>query len=125
MRRSLTLEVGAFGRSALRDETRRLDLSVEEFVAGAARYFLAEDDAERPARRLPDANVRAQAEAVDVDLDLEMGTWRALDAECRRQGVTREELLVHAVLFLIADLESGRVSHRLVGRSAGRASSDR
>ena len=124
MRRALTLEVGAFGRSALRDETRRLEMSVEEFVAGAARYFL-EDDAERPARRLPDASIRAQAESVDLDLDLDMGTWRALDAECRRQDVTLEELLVHAVLFLIADLDSGRVSHQLVGRSTGRASSDR
>ena len=40
-------------------------------------------------------------------------TWVALEAEAEEQGVTPEALAVHALLYLLADLDSGRVGDRL------------
>jgi hypothetical protein len=48
---------------------------------------------------------------VDVAFDDE--TWDLLEAEAQEQGVTPEVLAVHALLYLLADLDSGRIGDRL------------
>ena len=116
MRRSMTLELDEFGRSTLEAEARKHALSPEQLVGHAARYYLADRDSGRPAHKVPrfPRNRPADEGLMAVELDLESGTWQQLDAESKRQGVPVERLLEHAALYLIADLDSGRVAGKLV-----------
>jgi hypothetical protein len=41
---------------------------------------------------------------------LDDATWRALAEEAQRQSVRAETLAVHAVLYFLADLDSGRLA---------------
>ena len=56
---------------------------------------------------------------VAVEFD-EFG-WSALVAEAARQNVTPEELVVHATMYYLSDLDSGRAAARVLeGGDAGR-----
>jgi hypothetical protein len=116
MKRSMTLELDEFGRTTLETEARRHALSPEQLVGHAARYYLADRDSGRPAYRVPRFPRQRPADEglLPVEINLESGTWRELDAESQRQGVSVERLLEHAALYLIADLDSGRVAGKLV-----------
>jgi hypothetical protein len=48
-----------------------------------------------------------------VTVGFEQFGWETLTAEAERQGVTVEELLVHAAMYYLSDLESGRVAARV------------
>ncbi|MEA2468489.1 MAG: hypothetical protein QOJ57_2615 [Thermoleophilaceae bacterium] len=63
----------------------------------------------RATARLPVETVLAQRITIEFD---EFG-WQSLSAEATRQGVTLEELLVHAAMYYLADLDSGRVAARV------------
>ena len=56
------------------------------------------------------------ASKVEVEFD-EFG-WEALTDEAQRQGVTVEELVVHAAMYYLADADRERYSRR-VPRSPG------
>ena len=51
------------------------------------------------------------APRVEVEFD-EFG-WEALTDEAQRQGVTIEELVVHAAMYYLADADRERFSHPL------------
>jgi hypothetical protein len=52
-----------------------------------------------------------------VSLQLEGFAWEAVEQESLRQGVPVEELVTFAVLYYLADVDSGRIS-RQVSRSS-------
>ena len=58
-----------------------------------------------------------------VWIDLGDFAQEAAEAEARRQGVTLEELLEHAVLYYLADLDAGRIAARVFPRREGRRAS--
>jgi hypothetical protein len=113
--RRVTLTVGHFVADTLREQARANALSPEEFVDRAARYYLSECSTGRPARKLP-AFLEGGSDGRDVryQLDLEEASWEELQAVAEREGTSTERLLEHAVLLLIADLDSGRVARRFV-----------
>ncbi len=49
----------------------------------------------------------------ELKLDLDTFGREALEAEAARLGVSPEELARHAVLYYLADCDSGRISRRL------------
>jgi hypothetical protein len=51
------------------------------------------------------------APKVEVEFD-EFG-WEALTDEAQRQGVTVEELVVHAAMYYLGDADRERYSHRV------------
>jgi hypothetical protein len=63
------------------------------------------------------------APRVEVEFD-EFG-WEALTDEAQRQGVTVEELVVHAAMYYLADADRGRFSHRVPRGSGGRVLADK
>ena len=112
----MRLELHEFGRATLEAEAQRHTLSPEEFVEQAARYYLADrcsGRAAHPVPRFARERTSPPQEWLAVELDLEQRSWRELDAESERQGVPVERLLEHAALYLIADLDSGRVGGRI------------
>jgi hypothetical protein len=52
-RRAVTIELDAFASTALEDEARAMNVSVEELASFALLYYLADRDSGRTARRLP------------------------------------------------------------------------
>jgi hypothetical protein len=63
------------------------------------------------------------APRVEVEFD-EFG-WDALTDEAHRQGVTVEELVVHAAMYYLADADRGRFSHRVPRGAGGRVLADK
>ena len=123
MRRE-TLTLGAFVADALQEQARANALSPEEFVDRAAHYYLSERSTGRPARQLPAFLDRgSDGRAVTFEFDLAETSWEELQAVAKREGASTERLLEHAVLLLLADLDSGRIARRFV-EPAGEEPSD-
>jgi hypothetical protein len=112
--RQLVLRMDEFGRQAVDAIARRRRGSQSAAVRTASLYYLADRDADRPAWRVP-AFVRdglpKRGDGLQVALDDD--TWRAVSEEADRQNVSGETLLRHALLYLHADLESGRLPGHL------------
>jgi hypothetical protein len=114
MTRSVRLYLDQFGRDALTHFARRRKDSEGAVLRTAALYYLADGEAERPAWRAP-RFVRSAADAPGrgLEIDLDDDIWVALHREAGRQGVEPERLAEHAVLYFLADLDSGRIAGRL------------
>jgi hypothetical protein len=110
---SVRLELDDFGRQALDAQVRR-GTTRDAVIRTAARYYLADRGSGRLAWR-PPRFVRAddEAEGATTDVDLDEETVEALEAEARRHGVSPPRLAEHALLYFLADLDSGRAAARL------------
>ncbi|MET0809873.1 MAG: hypothetical protein ABWY65_02015 [Thermoleophilaceae bacterium] len=111
MTKDLTLKVDDFGRQALQRFARRGG-SAAKAVRTASLYYLAEREADRPAWKVPDFAAEAKpGQSVIVELD--DATWSALREEAGAQGVAVETLALHAVMYFLADVDSGRIAVKL------------
>ena len=115
MRRLLTLSLDEFGANAIEEHSAHYSLMPAELGRRAARYYLSELGSGRMALRVPrldkgGAGGRLMRLAIDLDAD----SWRELEAEARHQEVPVEALVVHAILYFLADLDSGRVGRRIL-----------
>lgn len=118
MRRSLKLVLDSFGRATLEAEAQRYSVSPDELVGHAVEYYLSDRNSGRPALRVPRFG-RTEAETtMELDVDLATRTWDEAEAESKRHGVSLEQLLGHAALYLIADLDSGTVAARIAADAA-------
>jgi len=52
-------------------------------------------------------------EAKRIEIGFGHFTWSRLEDEASRQGVSVEELVAHAVLYFLADLDSNRIARRV------------
>jgi hypothetical protein len=43
--------------------------------------------------------------------------WSALRDEAHNQGISVEELVVHAAMYYLSDLDSGRIAGQVLGRA--------
>ena len=111
---TLTLQLGSLGVEALRWYTAG-GATAEQGVRLALRYFLAEEDGDSLARRVPpfarDGSDGDGPTGLDVEVD--DATWRALAGRAAGEGVATEVLARHAVLYFLSDLDSGRLATRL------------
>jgi len=55
----------------------------------------------------------AQPGGAGTDVELDDATMQALEQEARRQGIPPGRLVEHALLYFLADLDSGRAEARL------------
>jgi hypothetical protein len=53
----------------------------------------------------------------NLRLSLGAFAWDALEEQAAREGVTVEQLVRFAVLYFLADCDSGRMAHRVSGSS--------
>ena len=123
MSRSLTLAMDAFGSEALADFAQRQGGSASRVATVAARYYLADPDDDHPGWPVPSSARTAEQErqhgGVPV-VEVDESTWSALLLEARRQGVDIGVLAAHAVLYFMADVDSGRVAERIADAVAER-----
>ena len=111
--RNVTLYLDEFLQEALEEYTKEGEGSPSSVLPTAAHYWLADRHAGRPSWRVPsfprDRRLAEQTVCVGLDDD----TWRALEEEAHRQDVDADALAQHALVYFLADLDSGRVAERL------------
>jgi hypothetical protein len=122
MSRSLTLAMDPFGSEAFAEFAERQGASVSRVATLAARYYLADSEDRQPAWRIPSSARRVERERphAGVRVEVDDATWNALLHEARRQGVDICVLAAHAVLYFMADVDSGRVAQRMADVVADR-----
>jgi hypothetical protein len=111
--RSVTLHLDEFGQRSLDRIVSQGEGSPATALRAAAIYYLNDRGADRPAWGAPRFSSGGEREAgLRVSFDDE--TWAALEQEAERQGVAAEALAVHALLYFLADLDTGRLGELLV-----------
>ena len=102
--RHLTLTLDEFGVFLIEEEASRYALEPHQFVARAARYFLAARILGRTAHRIP-AHRCSETGRVRLQLALRLDeeVWHELEAEAARQKVSIERLLGYSALYLAAE----------------------
>ena len=115
MSRTLTLEMDAFGVKAFGELADREGGSPSRALRMAARYYLADSEDGRSAWRVPNFahEIEPECRQAGVQVEVDDATWDALDREARRQRVAIGALAAHAVLYFLADSDSGRVAKRI------------
>ena len=119
--RDLTRRTEPFGQAALEEYARAHDTTKVSVVRMAALYYLADGDSERHAWRVPRFVRRRGAGSAVVEDSLsalDEETLAAIQGEAFRQGVSAADLASHAVLYFLADADSGRLAGR-VGETIG------
>jgi len=111
MMKAIEFQLDRFGRDALDEFVRRGSGSRSAAVRTASLYYLADRESGRAAWLVPHYATASDGSAVTARLDRE--TWQALHEEAERQNVSADDLTRHAVLYFLADLDSGRVGARL------------
>lgn len=112
MSREATLRLDGLGRQAVDRFVLRGESSMASAVRTACLYYLADRDAGRPAWRAPRFE-RGSQHTPGPTIELDCTTWRKLVDEAERQGVSPEALGAHALLYFLADLDSGLLARRL------------
>jgi hypothetical protein len=109
MTRTVKLHLDEFGQQSLDRLIARGDGTPDSALRTAALYYLGDRDAQRAAWRAPRFRSRSAPDpGLRVAFDDE--TWTAIEEEARRQGVEPADLAVHALLYFLADLDSGRLA---------------
>jgi hypothetical protein len=54
-----------------------------------------------------------------MSLRLDEFAWEAIEHESTRLGVSEEELVAFAIMYYLADLDSGRIARRITARPGG------
>ncbi len=109
--KSRTLYVNEFALERLEASVELEGVTAAVLVRAAVLYYLSERDSGRTAWAYPGFARGEQPEAREVQVDEEIAA--ALEVEADRQEVEPSELVGHACLYLLADLDSGRLAGRL------------
>jgi hypothetical protein len=102
-KRSVKVEFDDFGRSMLEVAARRTGQSVGDLLCQAAQRSMAGNSRSVP--RLRQLVPAGSSGEIVATLELPPAEWQALEAEAARQNVPVEQLLEHAALHLVADLD--------------------
>lgn len=113
MTRTATLHLEGFAQTSLNRLVRGIGRrSPNGAVRTAVLYYLADKGSERSSWRVRQFR-RDPEPSGGVDVAFDDETWAVLEAEAQEQGVTPDALAVHALLYMLADLDSGRLAERL------------
>jgi hypothetical protein len=110
VKRRMTLDLGLLGKEGLEQQAGTHNVSLPILLRQAALYYLRERDTGRRAWQVPPfARSRPRGGddgQLEVALELDEDVWRLLEAESDRQRVALSQLLEHATLFFLSDLDS-------------------
>ena len=109
--KSRTLHVNEFALERLEQSAELEGVPAAILVRTAVLYYLSERDSGRTAWAFPGFARGEQPEAREVRVDEEIAA--ALGEEADRQDVEPSELAGHACLYLLADVDSGRLAGML------------
>lgn len=109
---TVNVRLDRFGREALEQHLRGSGGTESDALDDAVRYYLGDSDSGRVAWRAPRHYARLEADE-ELELELDEDLHGELQRESRRQRVTPDLLAMHALMYYLADLDSGRAAARL------------
>jgi len=101
-----------FGHEALEEHLRGWGGSEADALDIAVRYYLGDAGSGRVAWPVP-GDFAQRAPEQELELALDDDLHGELRRESLRQRVTPDVLAMHALMYYLADLDSGRVAARL------------
>jgi hypothetical protein len=88
---------------------------VSTMVASAIRCYMDSRDSAGAGWSYPSFSQESeQGAGVEVQLGLDDDLWRSFEEEAERQGVSVQQLAVHATLWFAAEIDAGRITQRIV-----------
>jgi hypothetical protein len=108
----INVRLDRFGQEALEDHLRGSGESHADALDVAVRYYLGDSDSGRASWRVPRQMGRPGPDAA-IELELEDELHGRLQRESQRQHVSADLLAMHALMYYLADLDSGRAAARL------------
>jgi hypothetical protein len=112
MMKSVNVRLDRFGQEALEEHLRATGESESDALDVAVRYYLGDADSSRVAWKVPRKTTRPDP-AEEIELELDDTLHSQLRRESRRQHVSPDLLAMHALMYYLADLDSGRAAARL------------
>jgi hypothetical protein len=112
MMKSVNVRLDRFGQEALEEHLRATGESESDALDVAVRYYLGDADSGRVAWKVPRKITRPDP-ADEIELELDDDLHAELRRESRRQHVSPDMLAMHALMYYLADLDSGRAAARL------------
>jgi hypothetical protein len=112
MMKSVIVRLDRFGHEALEEHLRGSGESEADALDLAVRYYLGDAGSGRVAWRVPGEFPQRDPDE-EVELALDDDLHGELRRESRRQRVTPDVLAMHALMYYLADLDSGRAAARL------------
>jgi hypothetical protein len=112
MMKSVIVRLDRFGQEALEEHVRATGESEADALDIAVRYYLGDADSGRMAWKAPRKLMRADP-AEEIELELGDDLHEQLRQESRRQHVSPDLLAMHALMYYLADFDSGRATARL------------
>jgi hypothetical protein len=112
MMKRVNVRLDRFGQEALEEHLRATGESESDALDVAVRYYLGDADSGRVAWKVPRKTARPDP-ADEIELELEDELHAELRRESRRQHVSPDMLVMHALMYYLADLDSGRAAARL------------
>jgi hypothetical protein len=108
--RTVTIGLAPFERDALDRYGAAQRVAVARVVSTAILYYLRERDSGRPTWPMP--SVPREEALTDARVEVKLGerAWETLAKEAASQAVAPDTLARHALLFFLADVDSGRVA---------------
>lgn len=110
--KSVNVRLDRFGHEALEEHTAATGASEADALDIAVRYYLGDADSGRVAWKVPRKTTRADP-ADELELELDDDLHAELRRESRRQHVSPDMLAMHALMYYLADIDSGRAAARL------------
>jgi hypothetical protein len=111
---SVSVRLDRFARDAVDSYARESGGSQADALRVAVSYYLADSGSGRPGWQFPQgAGPAASGEPLPVELDDDL--YGELELEARRQQLAPELLALHALMYFLADVDSGRAAARLGG----------
>jgi hypothetical protein len=112
MMKSVNVRLDRFGQEALEEHLRATGESESDALDLAVRYYLGDADRGRLAWKVPRKTTRPDP-ADEIELEVDDDLHAELRRESRRQHVSPDMLAMHALMYYLADLDSGRAAARL------------
>jgi hypothetical protein len=112
MMKSVIVRLDRFGQEALEEHVRATGESEADALDVAVRYYLGDADSGRMAWKAPRKLIGADP-AEEIELELGDDLHEQLRQESRRQHVSPDLLAMHALMYYLADFDSGRATARL------------
>jgi len=116
LQHEVTAEVSEFALARIEARAERDHFAVGSLLGQAVYHYVADKGSGRAAWAYPrfrrEAEVRGRA--IEASLAVDEDTLSEFAAAAAQQTVSLEQLVEHAALYFLADLDSGRVAERIV-----------
>lgn len=116
MQRIVNVALGGFSLDSLGGASAREPATIAASLMQVVRYYLTDQGSARlgwPCPSFFEGDGRA-GRTVEMEISVDDAVWDSLSREARRQGVSTDRLLQHAVLYFAGDRDSGRLTQRIV-----------